>query len=504
MQIAPDGPLGYNRSGRIKWTSGSLAEAVEWYEQALQAAPDDPRSKQELGLVMVDLGFYEEAEALLGEQRYAVYMAQGRMDEALALIHAELAERPADSRIIIATARTEMRAGNLDLTQALLEPLQVANEPGAGPLFGSLNPIFWDPQVAALDLAVALLQNGDKEAGIQLLGEVRDHFERLQADGFASPMLSYQEARILAVEGDLENALAVLRKTIAAGFRCCGRAGLRATAGGRRRRLLRRCRFGPFRRHRLGFHPAGLAASMRHHCRQYRQGDFFRRTRRNRVTRRCDDATDRFAVETCADQRFAHDGRFSPARYERDLHGVEGKRGFQSLQVATALGRHNHVGTGRNGCLDDFDTVVDQHLPGIRVVHGLGPATGNDDLKSHSGAQLGERNRDGRRADHQQLLARQHRVDEQLQRTARMAGHPELEYVGEVALAGIGRRNTNHPRPAIGQQSADCLDDRGLRAATAHPRAPSRSASARWSTSRISATVTLRWRSANRTFTAMR
>lgn len=219
IQIAPDGPLGYNRSGRIKWTSGELAEAVDWYKRSLQAAPDDPNSQLELGLLMVDLGHYDEAEALLDEQRYTVYMAQGRTEEALELARATLAVRPADSRTIIDTARVEMRAGNFDRAQTLLEALHGTSEPGVGPLYEPLNLLFWDPQVAGLDLAIALLQNGNREAGLELLGNVRAHFEVMQADGFANPLISYQEARILALEGDLENSLAVLRRTIAAGFR---------------------------------------------------------------------------------------------------------------------------------------------------------------------------------------------------------------------------------------------------------------------------------------------
>lgn len=219
IQIAPDAPLGYKRSGRIEWTSGDLAEAVDWYRQSLRVDPDDPNSQQELGLLMVDLGLYDDAETLLGEQRYTVYMAQGRIEEALELVRATLAERPANSPTIIATARAELRAGNSEQAQTLLEPLLEASEPGLGPLYEPLNLLHWDPQIAALDLAMALLQNGENEIGLELLGNVRNHFELLQADGYANPMISYQEARILALEGNLEDSLALLRQTIAAGFR---------------------------------------------------------------------------------------------------------------------------------------------------------------------------------------------------------------------------------------------------------------------------------------------
>lgn len=219
IQLTPDGPLGYNRSGRIMWTSGELAKAVDWYRQSLETAPGDPRSLLELGILMVDLGHYDEAESLLGEQRYTAYMAQGRMKEALDLVRATLQERPEDSRTIIATARTELMAGNFDRAQVLLEPLLDVTEAGAGPLFEPMSQIFWDPQVAALDLVVARLQNGHREAGLQLLADVRNHFTRLQSEGFTNSILSYQWVRVLALEGDFEEALAALRKTVAAGFR---------------------------------------------------------------------------------------------------------------------------------------------------------------------------------------------------------------------------------------------------------------------------------------------
>lgn len=213
IQIAPDGPLGYRRSGRIMRTSGELAQAVNWYRQSLEVAPDDPNSKLELGSLMVDLGIYDEAESLLGEQRYIAFLAQGRIEEALSVVRASLIERPEDLRTIVATARTELRAGNFDQVRLLLEPLAEDS------LFQQSGMLFWDPQIAALDLVVAQLESGNEEAGMSLLSEVKEHFTFLKAEGFEHPMLSFQHARILALEGYQDDALGVLRKIIASGWR---------------------------------------------------------------------------------------------------------------------------------------------------------------------------------------------------------------------------------------------------------------------------------------------
>ena len=183
IQIAPDGPLGYRRAGRIKWTSGELADAVTWYRLSLEIAPDDRNSKLELGALLVDLAIYDEVEDLLGDQRYIAYLAQGRVEEALAVVRASLEQRPEHLSTIFAAAHAEAGAGNYDRTRQLLEPLAEGSETGKGSLFLRSGIHFWDPQIAATDLVVALLETGNSDTGLALLAQVRKHFDSLRSEG---------------------------------------------------------------------------------------------------------------------------------------------------------------------------------------------------------------------------------------------------------------------------------------------------------------------------------
>ena len=219
MQIAPEAPLGFRNAGRINRTSGELAEAVEWYRQSLAIAPEDRNSKVELGALLVDLGLYDEAEGLLGDQRYIAHLAVGDVEKALPIVRASLAKRPEHLGTIFAAARAETRAGNFDQVRSLLEPLAVASETGKGPLFTGSGIHFWDPQIAAMNLVVARMETRDEQAALALLSQVRKYFAFLKSEGLDYPMLSYQEAKVLALEGKSDEALEVLRQMIAAGWR---------------------------------------------------------------------------------------------------------------------------------------------------------------------------------------------------------------------------------------------------------------------------------------------
>lgn len=219
IQIAPDTPLGYRRAGRIRWTSGELSEAVELYQKSLQVAPEGRNSRLELGALLVDLGFYEDAEKLLDDQRFVAYLAQGRVADALEVTRETLRRRPGHLNTVFESAYAEAWAGNFDRVVELLEPYSEGADEGEGQLFLRSGIHFWDPQIGAMDLAVALFETGESARAAVLLAEVRAYFEDLASEGLKHPMLDYQMARIQALDGNSDQALETLRRIIEAGWR---------------------------------------------------------------------------------------------------------------------------------------------------------------------------------------------------------------------------------------------------------------------------------------------
>ncbi len=219
VQIDPTSPLGYRRAGRIKWTSGDLSEAVYLYRQSLEVAPEGRNSQLELGALLVDLGLYDDVEELLADQRYIAYLARGRIDDALAVTRDTLTKRSGHINTIFQAAHAEAWAGNFTRVRDLLEPLSEGANSGDGQLFLRSGIHFWDPQIAAMDLVVALFETRETEAAKALLSQVKTYFDNLAAEGLDHPMLDFQRARIHALEGDTDESLNILRQILAAGWR---------------------------------------------------------------------------------------------------------------------------------------------------------------------------------------------------------------------------------------------------------------------------------------------
>jgi len=219
IQSAADTPLGYRRAGRINWTSGELSRAVQLYRQSLEIAPGDRNSQLELGALLVDMGEYAEAEALLADQRYIAYLAQGRIEDALAVTRETLRARPNHVNTLFEAAHAESWAGNFDKVKELLEPLSAGAESGEGQLFLRSGIHFWDPQIAATDLALARMQTGETEPALALLSQVSAYFDELRAEGLDHPMIDFQYARIHALRGDTNAALRILGEILAEGWR---------------------------------------------------------------------------------------------------------------------------------------------------------------------------------------------------------------------------------------------------------------------------------------------
>ena len=90
--------------------------------------------------------------------------------------------------------------------------------------------------------------------------------------------------------------------------------------------------------------------------------------------------------------------------------------------------------------------------------------------QAHTGGQAHQRTRHGRVAHHHQCGRGQDRVNEQLQRAARMAGHAELEHIAQIAFGAFIRWcDADFASLPVEQRTAHGFDDRRLGAATTDP-----------------------------------
>lgn len=112
IQANPESPLGYRRSGRLTWTSGDLADAVAWYRQSIERAPEDRNSRIELGSLYLDLDRPDDAEAWLTGLTHLVFLERGLSTEAVAAAMAQYQANP-NLINIVALAKTEARAETL-------------------------------------------------------------------------------------------------------------------------------------------------------------------------------------------------------------------------------------------------------------------------------------------------------------------------------------------------------------------------------------------------------
>ena len=114
--------------------------------------------------------------------------------------------------------------------------------------------------------------------------------------------------------------------------------------------------------------------------------------------------------------------------------------------------------------------VAIDHAVCIRIVGHLRALRHQRHREADAWRQLHQAGSDRRAADDHHLGARQQRVDEELQRAARVARHAELEHVAEVAfVAFFGGRDADHASAAVLQGLPHGSYDGRLRTAAADP-----------------------------------
>ena len=214
IELAPESPQGYGGLGLVHLVRGELARAVGRYREALAVAPSSRWDMLPLGGVLLHLHEYREAERYLKDRLDLVFLAEGRLNDAVAAARARLALRPDDAVTIQAAARAELWAGNHGAARRLLEAAHAGPERIAESI---LTAIPNEATTGFVNLAIARAATGDAPGALEILAEVRSELEARREAGFNEWGSTYLEARLLALWGQGADALAALRAAVGEG-----------------------------------------------------------------------------------------------------------------------------------------------------------------------------------------------------------------------------------------------------------------------------------------------
>ena len=113
FDLHPDHPLAYAAAMDNLDAHARYGEALLMMDRALEANPDNEEFKNWRAWLLLQTGFLDDAEAMgVDDASFFLYLMQGRLDEAKALVDKHLAE--GDSRYWLAIAREYYRAEGAD------------------------------------------------------------------------------------------------------------------------------------------------------------------------------------------------------------------------------------------------------------------------------------------------------------------------------------------------------------------------------------------------------
>jgi TolB-like protein/tetratricopeptide (TPR) repeat protein len=192
---------------------GRSVDAIQVLRRALAADPGDEKVRALLGHAYLDVGAPAEAARWLPEGKSMVLLAQGRPADALDEARRRFDADPGDPARIFALADAQAAAGHSQAVIDLLAPFEPVSGGGTGPLYGR-TPL----DMPAITLAAARRATGDEAGAKVLLDGAKAWLQRQRSLGFSDPALAYLEARIEAMQGNPQDAVAALRRAAARRF----------------------------------------------------------------------------------------------------------------------------------------------------------------------------------------------------------------------------------------------------------------------------------------------
>ncbi len=183
-------------------------EAINLLRGAYLDDPADPAVRLALGLTLLDIGAIDDAAPRLNDIGQWVNLSRGDIGSAVSGARAAYQAQPGSQALTYELADVEAVAGHDETVVDLLGPMDSGGG-AVGPLFAR-TPIL----LPAVTLAQARRHLGDQAGSDALLRSVDAYLAEHRAAGIDTPQLTYLEARVLAVRGETEQAMAALSRAV--------------------------------------------------------------------------------------------------------------------------------------------------------------------------------------------------------------------------------------------------------------------------------------------------
>ncbi|HET6564631.1 MAG TPA: tetratricopeptide repeat protein [Xanthomonadales bacterium] len=229
VKLRPDSTVLLRSYSQQQYLNGNLVEAWRVGRRAVMLEPENPADLAAFAMTWMTLGDFNEAEQVL-QQGIAVagnnhklqstywlnLLLTGRLEEAEALVREMIkagGDEPPESirrgsqlqLAMLALARNEWAAAETQL---------------AASLEGDDTPGYNMDRIYALTLgAITASRVDNKELATQRLDAARRELQRARVNGVDDANIFYSEAALMALEGDLEEAVAKLQQAYDKGFR---------------------------------------------------------------------------------------------------------------------------------------------------------------------------------------------------------------------------------------------------------------------------------------------
>jgi tetratricopeptide (TPR) repeat protein len=201
----------YTAHGQIAiYSEAEVAKGLFWNLQAYAADPGDMLSNQGLVDAFNWIGAYDEARRVSDALVPRVNLAEGRTDEALAVLTKKRQADPENQELLLALADAYYYARRFDEAHASYEALARLVVPGR-----PLNPLL----VSTLHLAALRRSAGDENGAAEAIRIVQTDLRALQDSGFQAPVFEAVSAMLATYDGDKDATFGLLRSAVDAGLR---------------------------------------------------------------------------------------------------------------------------------------------------------------------------------------------------------------------------------------------------------------------------------------------